>query len=165
MENKVDNIFNFNSISDQLSSEEIDFLKKLYAYYHKKTWCYKRAYKYLKHKDLFLSVSAIFLTALGGAVSAATINFIPLPTISLVGIVLHGYNKKKNYKKRIELCKFAYTSYQKVLIDLRSYLRGDQYDSDQVIHHLNWIDKEITDLCPPIDDYYNKSYDKYHIIN
>ena len=41
-------IIDFNHISNQLSTEEIDELKAYYMSYHKKMWMYKTAYKRFK---------------------------------------------------------------------------------------------------------------------
>ena len=57
------------------------------------------------------------------------------------------------------MCKFAYTSYQKVLNEIRSYLRGEKYDIEKLTLELNWLDNQITDLCPIVDKFKAK-YDK-----
>ena len=60
------------------------------------------------------------------------------------------------------MSKFAYTSYQKVLNQIRSILRGEDYDVEKLTLELNWLDDQITDLCPLVDRYkvkYDKKYD------
>ena len=135
-------------------------LKNLYSYYHKKTWCYKKAYKQFKKIDIGLHSLSIVLT--GSGIVSGLVTMIPfLGIISGCGIVLEGFLKKKNYNRKIEMCKFAYTSYQKVLNKIRSYLRGEMYDTVQLTLELNWIDDQITDLCPIVDKFKAK-YDKIY---
>lgn len=57
------------------------------------------------------------------------------------------------------MSKFAYTSYQKVLNLIRSYLRGDDFNMERLTIELNWLDDQVTDLCPTVDKYISK-YDK-----
>ena len=39
-------VFEFNHIDKLLKEEEIETLKEFYKYYHKKFWCYKKAFKH-----------------------------------------------------------------------------------------------------------------------
>ena len=36
------------------------------------------------------------------------------------------FGKKNNYKRKIEMTRFAYTSYLKIVVDLRNYLRAQR---------------------------------------
>ena len=65
----------------------------------------------------------------------------------------------KNYKKKIEMLKIAFTSYEKVLVELRSALRGDEFNKDQFIDKMKVIDEMMIDQTPLADKYLNK-YDK-----
>ena len=54
-------IFNFNHVSEKLTVEEINELKAYYKTYHKKCWIYKKAYKkYIKWKLIANSLSILF---------------------------------------------------------------------------------------------------------
>ena len=154
-------IYNFNHIDDKLKGNEIDMLKKIYSHYHKKTWCYKMAFKYFRRTNVILNVTSIILTATGSVVGAVTLNPIVLGTVTGAGLTLQGFIKMKNYNRKIEMCKFAYTSYQKVLNEIRSYLRGEPYDIEKLTLELNWLDNQITDLCPLVDKFKAK-YDKIY---
>ena len=50
------NIFDFNHISKDLSEEIEQTLKEFYKFYHKKWWCYNKAFKRYKKKSLFLTI-------------------------------------------------------------------------------------------------------------
>ena len=65
----------------------------------------------------------------------------------------------KNYKKKIEMTKIAFTTYEKVLVELRSALRGDEFDKDQFIDKMKILDEMIIDQTPLADKYVNQ-YDK-----
>ena len=108
MNTRKKSVFNFNHIDNELNQGEVDMLKKLYSHYHKKTWCYKKAYKHFKKINLSLNLIAIGLTSTGVVVGSITLNPIVLGTISGAGLTLQGFIKMKNYNRKIEMCKFAY---------------------------------------------------------
>ena len=57
------------------------------------------------------------------------------------------------------MLKIAFTSYEKVLVELRSALRGDEFDKDQFIDKMKVIDEMIIDQTP-LAEKYVKLYDK-----
>ena len=65
----------------------------------------------------------------------------------------------KTYKKKIELSSIAFTTYEKVLVELRSTLRGDEFDKDVFIDQMKVVDAMIIDQTP-LADKYVKQYDK-----
>ena len=78
-----------------------------------------------------LSATSAVITA--GGLAGSTV-FLPAVGIGVCGIVLAIIAKKKNFSRKIEMCRYAYTSYQNILNQLKSYLRGDLYDKNQLIH-------------------------------
>ena len=61
------------------------------------------------------------------------------------------------------MTKIAFTTYEKVLVELRSALRGDEFDKEQFIDKMKVIDEMIIDQTPLADKYaklYAKPYDK-----
>ena len=46
------------------------------------------------------------------------------------------------------MSKFVYTICQKVLLDLRTALRGGSFDKNDILKELNTLDDTVTDLCP-----------------
>lgn len=151
-------IFGFNHISKNLTPDELDLLYNLYYRYHRKMWCYKRLYLTMKRKDLALTAASAIITT--GGLAGTTI-FLPAVAIGACGIVLGVIAKKKNYPRKVELLRYAYTSYEKVLHKLRAYLRGEVFEPDVLTHELNILEDNISDLCPPIEnEKYERQYEK-----
>ena len=155
-------VFNFNHIDPKLKEYEVKRFKKLYSYYHQKTWCYQRAYKRFKKFELSLNLLSIGLTGTGVIVGSVTLNPVILGSISGSGILLQGFLKMKNYNRKIEMCKFAYTSYQKILNKIRSYLRGEPYDIMDLFFETQLLDDQVTDLCPLVEKFKSK-YKKIYV--
>ena len=89
---------------------------------------------------------------------AATLTPIVLRTISGAGLILSAFTEAKNYERNIEMCKFAYTSYEKILTDIRSFLRGLEFDDERILDYIKVVDEIIIDMCP----LYDKFEDKYN---
>ena len=54
---------------------------------------------------------------------------------------------------------FAFTTYEKVLVELRSALQGDDFNKQEFIDHMKLIDEIIMDQTP-IADRFAKRYNK-----
>ena len=88
-----------------------------------------------------------------------TMNPIVLGVINGVGILLTNFGKMKNYEKKIEMTSITFTTYEKVLVELRSALRGDEFDKDLFIDKMKVVDAMIIDQTP-LPDKYVKQYDR-----
>ena len=155
----VHKIIGFNHISDSLSYDEVTKLQALYRSYHRLQMCYKWKYKKLRRLKLFLELSSIGLTTVGAIVGGITLNPIILGSLTGSGIMIQAYLTKSDLNKRVDRCKFAFTSYERVLVQLKSFLRGLLYDESNFLSDLKVIDDIIIDQCPSIEKYFDK-YDK-----
>ena len=86
-------------------------------------------------------------------------NPIILGVINGAGVIVSSVSKIKNYKKKIEMSQIAYVTYEKVLVELRSALRGDEFDKKEFIDRMKIIDEMIIDQTP-IADRFDKRYNK-----
>ena len=109
MRNKKD-IFNFNHIDSTIKKEKLSELRAF--------WSYKRACKYFKRLNLVINVCSTVLVAAGTIASGVTLNPIILGTILGAGLLLKTFSEIKDYKKKIEMSKFAFTTHEKVLVNL-----------------------------------------------
>ena len=55
------------------------------------------------------------------------------------------FGKIKNCKKKIEMTEIASTTYEKVLVELRTALRGDEFDKNDFIDKMKIMDEMIID--------------------
>ena len=154
-------IFEFNHIYKSLSESDIETLKDFYKHYHKKYWCFKRSYKRYKLLNETLTLTGGGLVVIGTIKGGITLNSIVLGVINGAGVVVASLAKKKNYKKKIEMSQIAFTTYDKVLVELRSALRGDEFNKQEFIDRMKLIDKMIIDQTPLVDRFvkkYNKKF-------
>lgn len=155
------NIFTFNHISTNLSKEEVEKFNLLYKNYHRLYKCYQWKYKRLKRIKLSLELSSIGLTTIGSITGAVTLKPIILGNIAGPGILIQAYLTKSNITNQVEHCKFAYTTYQKILIQIKSFLRGLPCDENIFLSDVKIMNDTIIDSCPSVDklfESYNKKF-------
>ena len=155
-------VFEFNHIDNKLTELDIKTLKDFYKHYHKKYWCFKKSFKRYKILDETLSLSGVGLVVIGTIAGGITLNPIILGIINGAGVLVSSVSKMKNYKKKIEMSQIAFTTYEKVLVELRSALRGDEFNKQELIDKMKLIDEMIIDQSP-IADRFSKRYNKKFI--
>ena len=163
---KKKSIFEFNHIDKSLSEEQIEIIKDFYKHYHKKYWCYKKACQSYSSLANIFFISSLSLIAVGTITGGLTLNPIILGVINGAGIIVAGITKKKDFKKKIETTKLAYTTYEKVLVELRSALRGDEWSKQEFIDRIKILDEMIIDQCPStVDNFVEKYKNKFENID
>ena len=56
----------------------------------------------------------------------------------------------------MEMSRIAYTTYDKVLVELRSALRGDEFNKQEFIDRMKIMDEMIIDQTPLADRFVKK---------
>ena len=156
-------IFTFNHISADLSKDEIEKFNRLYQKYHRLCTCYQWKYKKVKRIKLSLEMSSIGLTTIGSIAGAVTLNPIVLGCIACPGILIQGYLTKSNITDKVEQCKFAYTTYYKILTQIKPFLRGMPYVETVLLSDVKVTDDIITDCCPSVTALFDKYHEKFSV--
>ena len=154
-------IFEFNHIDKSLSETDVKTLKDFYKHYHKKCWCFKKSYKSYKFLDDVFSISSICLVAIGTISGGITLNPVVLGVVNGAGLIVAGIGKKNNYKRKIEMTRIAFTTYEKVLVELRSALRGDEWNKQDFVDRMKLIDEMIIDQTPIADRFVSRYEKKF----
>ena len=158
---KMKDIFEFNHIDPSLSKTDLKTIKDLYKFYHKKYWCYKKAYQSYKFLDNFFTFTSMLLVVVGTITGGITLNPVIIGVINGAGVIVAGVGKKHNYKRKIEMTQIAFTTYEKVLVELRSALRGDDWNKDEFVDRIKLIDEMIIDQTPKPDKFSIKYNEKF----
>ena len=157
-------IFTFNHISTDLSKEEIEKFTHLYKNYHRLCTCYQWKYKKMKRIKLSLEMTSIGLTMIGSIADGVTLNPIVLGCIAGPGILIQGYLPKSNITDKVEQCKFAYTTYYKILTQIKAFLQGMPYDETVFLSDVKVIDDIIIDCCPSVTRLFDKYSEKFIVL-
>lgn len=99
---------------------------------------------------------------IGTITGGITLNAIIVGVVTGAGILVTNFGKMKNYKKKIEMTKIAFTTYETVLVELRSALRRDEFDKNEFIDKMKITDEMIINHTP-LADRFSKRYNKKYI--
>ena len=154
-------IFEFNHIDKSLSESDVTTLKDFYSHYHKKYWCFKKSYKSYKFLDDVFTISGICLVAIGTISGGIALNPVVLGVVNGAGMA--GIGKKNNYKRKIEMSRIAFTTYEKVLVELRAALRGDEFSKQEFVDRMKLVDEMIIDQTPIADRFASRYSKKFNI--
>ena len=100
------------------------------------------------------------MVAIGTISGGITLNPIILGVINGFGVIIAGVGKKNNYKRKIEMSRLAFTTYEKVLVELRAALRGDEWNKQEFVDRMKLIDELIIDLTPIADRFESRYKEK-----
>ena len=103
------------------------------------------------------------MVAIGTISGGITLNPVILGVVSGAGVIIAGVGKKNNYKRKIEMSRIAFTTYEKVLIELRSALRGDEWNKKEFVDRMKLIDEIIIDQTPIADRFVSRYNKKFNI--
>ena len=152
-------IFKFNHIDKNKTKEETQEIKELYKYYHYRYWCYQKAYTHYKKVNLASNIVSAGLVIIGSVAGGITANPIIISTVTGAGVLLKTFCETTNYKRKIEMSRYAYTTYQKILGDLKTSLRGGPFNKQEFLKEVNILDDTIIDFCPLVTKF-EKQYGK-----
>ena len=99
------------------------------------------------------------LIVIGTVVGSMTLNPATLSSISGAGLALKIYSETKDYKRKVEMSKYAFNTYQKVLLDVRTVLRGGAFNKDDFIKEMNILHDTIVNFSPLVTKF-EKQYAK-----
>ena len=152
-------LFDFNHIDPTIDEETKKELEKLYKYYHKLWWCHKKTVERLKTINLAVNLASVGLITAGSIAGGVTLNPIILGVITGIGVLIKTTSEIKKYANKIEMFKIGLSTYEKTLVDLRSFLRGKEYSREDFIFKMNLVDGDIADLYS-IPEKIIKKYEK-----
>ena len=148
-------ICDFNHISPELNREQVDELIGYYKPTHQKWFLYKKAHK---HYKLIKYASRLPSGAIaGGGIASVIVSGSVLTIILLIEILLDY----KDVNENMNNCKYAYQSYQHLMIQIKTALRLGQYNIQNLVNSISNLDNFFVDVCPLVDKYKKEYYKKY----
>ena len=103
------------------------------------------------------------MVAIGTISGGITLNPVVLGVVNGAGVVVAGIGKKNNYKRKIEMSRIAFTTYEKVLVELRAALRGDEFNKQEFVDRMKLVDEMIIDQTPIADRFASRYSKKFNI--
>ena len=141
---------------DPVVAQQLD---SLFAFSHRQWWCQRQMFSHYKRCNALLNGLALVIMA-AGMVVGPTLNNSAIATIIMaVGVVMKGWDDFKNFSLKMDMCRFAHTTYLKTLSELRMHVRG--LPLEELTHFLvkmQTLDHIIADFTTPIHERFLKHY-------
>ena len=148
---KVSLLNGSNADGSQFKPELLQRMDSLFAFYHKQWWCHRRSLNNYKFYNALFNGLALLLMAAGMVVGPILKNHTLVACLTAVGTVVKGWSEFKKFSVKVGMCRFAYTTYAKALIELRTYARGIPFEGlEGFLIKMQTLDDTIVDLTPPL---------------
>ena len=133
-------------------------LEGLHACYHKHWWCRLQMYLYFKRCHTFCNVVTLLILVISMIVARAWKDTFVMVALTAAATFVKGWSDFKKYPHKMDMCRFAYTTYEKTLIELRKDARVQDFDINTFLIKMQTLDELVTDFAPPAFDRYKQSY-------
>ena len=143
-----------------VEGELLQKLDALYCFYHKQWWCHRRMYFHFRRCHGLLNGASLLIMAIGMIVGSVFEKSLIVTALSALGTVIKGWNDFKKYALKVDMSQFAFTTYEKAMIELRSYARGlPLEDLDGFLVKMQTLDETVSDFASPVTDRCSRHYD------
>lgn len=135
------------SLARNLRPELLYKLDGLFTFYHRQWWCHREMFYHFKWCHALLNGLALLIVAAGIIAGALLENSGIVACLTAARTVVKGWNDFKNFSFKVDMCHFAFTTYDKTLIELRTYVRVLPMDV-----MMQTLDDTIADFSPCVSD-------------
>ena len=136
-------------------------LDGLFAYYHRQWWYQRQMFYKYKWYHALLNKLALLTVDISVVVGAVWKDSFVMIGLTAFRTMVKGWNELKNFAIKMDMFRFAYTTHEKILIELCTYMRGFSLkEFDGFLIKLQTMDDTITNLTPPTYNGLVKQYEK-----
>jgi len=144
--------------------ELLQRMDSLFAFYHKQWWCYRKMLNHFKFCNALSNVLALLLMAAGMIAGPILENSTLVACFAAVGTVVRGWNDFKQYQFKVNMSRFAFTTYAKALTELKTYVRGLPLEGlEGFLIKMQTMDDTIIDFTPPLPKRCVQDYHRHFV--
>ena len=115
-------------------------------------------FSYFKKCNAILNCLALMTMAVSIVVGSVWKQGYAAVGLTAFATFVKGWNDFKKYAFKMDMCKFAYTTYEKSLSELRNYALGGIDDLSEFLTKMQTLDEVVVDFTPPTCDRYEQDY-------
>jgi len=136
-------------------------LLDLRSQYHKKWWCHSQRFQFFKGWNAILNGTVLLVMALAMLVDSVWKNSFAMIALTAFGTLVKGWADFKKFPNKVEMSKFAYTTYAKCLSEIDTYINGVELNDLQAfLSKMQTIEDIVIDMAPPFTQKCSQMYDK-----
>ena len=145
----------------ELDAAILSRLVDFYRFYHRQWWCHREMFRRFRWHHGLLNALALVIVAAGMIVGPVFENALWATCLTAAGTVVKGWNEFKNFSLKVDMTRYAFTTYEKSMNELRTYARGLPMDEfDGFLIKMQVLDDTVAELVPPVSDGVLRGYDR-----
>ena len=142
-------------------AEELKLLDSLFAHYHRQLWYQQWMFFGFRRKNVLCNGLALLSIAVGMIVSALWIESAAVICLTAFSTMVKGWMDFRKYPQKMEMCRVAYTSFEKMINQLRAYAHTSAAeDLSAFVSESKVVEDFVTDLTPPITQELIQRYER-----
>ena len=123
-------------------------------HHHRKWWCHRALYFRFKRFNTILNILSLLVTCSGLIVGPILQDVILTTLLTAAGMFIKGWNDFKKYPIKMDMSRFAYSTHEKALSELRLHTHGTPMeDEDSFLLKQQTLEDVIIDFTPPVPDH------------
>jgi len=139
-------------------------MDSLYAFYHQHWWCYRKMLNHYKCVNALFNGLALLLMAADMIAGPLLDNSTLVACLAAVGTVVKGWNDFKQYRFKVVMRRFAFTTYAKALTELKTHVRGVPLEGlERFLIKMQTLDDTIMDFTPPLPKRCVQDYHRHFV--
>ena len=133
-------------------------LQNLHAFYHKQWWCRLQMFNYFKRCHATFNVVTLFILALSMVVDSVWKESFAMMGWTAAATFVKGWSDFKKYSLKMDMSRFAYTTYEKTLFEINTAILSGEFDLNSFLVKMQTLDDIVTDFAPPILERFTRLY-------
>ena len=143
-------------------SEKMEQLEGLHACYHKQWWCRLQMFLYFKRCHTLCNVVTLVILALSIVVGSVWKESFAMVGLTAAAALVKGWSDFKKYSLKMDMSRFAYTTYEKTLFEINTAILSGEFDLNSFLVKMQTLDDIVTDFAPPVFERVTRLYyDKF----
>jgi len=138
-------------------ADNTDQLQNLHACYHKQWWCRLQMFNYFKRCHAIFNVVTLFILALSVVVGSVWHDSFVMVGLTAAATFVKGWSDFKKYSLKMDMSRFAYTTYEKTLIEIHTFTLGGEFHLNTLVK-MQTLDDIVTDFALPILERFTRLY-------
>ena len=132
-------------------NEELKRLDSLFTHYHRQLWYQQWMFFGFRRKNVLCNGLALVSIAIGMIVSALWMESAAVICLTAFSTMVKGWMDFRKYPQKMDMCRVAYTSFEKMINQLRAYAHTSRVDDlAAFVSESKVVEDFVTDLTPPI---------------
>ena len=136
-------------------------LEGLHAYYNKHWWCRLQMYLYFKRCYTLFNVVTLLISSASMIVGSVWHESFVMVALRAAAAFVKGWSDFKKYSHKMDVCRFAYITYEKTLMELKNYVRAHEFDINTFLIKMQTLDELVTDFDFLFERYKQLYYNKF----